>query len=96
VTRHRRYREALIELSIVANAALAAYTVEQEIGGPNPQDLRVVYGVYLLRSREVWTPGDSANRSAGLAIAPRDLASFAELGEALVRSDRIASLLTTD
>ena len=83
-------------MSIVANAALAAYAVEQEIRGPNPQDLRVVYGVYLLRSREVWTPGDSANRSAGLAIAPRDLASFAELGEALVRSDRIASLLTTD
>ena len=50
VTRNRRYREALIEASIVTNAALAAYTVQQELHGFDPHDLRVAYGVYVLQS----------------------------------------------
>ena len=33
VTENSRYREALIEASIVTNAALAAYTVQQELHG---------------------------------------------------------------
>ena len=33
VTTHKRYREALIEASIVTNAALTAYTVQQECTG---------------------------------------------------------------
>ena len=94
VTRNSRYREALIEASIVTNAALAAYTVQQELHGFDPHDLRVVYGVYVLQSREVWTPAGNASGTAGLAEPPRNLASFVELGEAIAGSDRIRSLIT--
>ena len=48
MTRHRRYRDALIEASIITNAALAAYTVQQELLGLDQHDLRAVYGIYLL------------------------------------------------
>jgi carbonic anhydrase len=93
VTRHKRYREALIETSIVTNAALAAYTVQQELRRFEPGELRAVYGVYLLETREVWAPRPGVAETTGLAEPPTDLASFVDLGEAIVRSDRIASLL---
>jgi carbonic anhydrase len=95
VTRNKRYREALIEASIVTNAALAAYTMQQELHGLDPLDLRAVYGVYVLQSREVWTPVGNAGVPTGLADPPRDLASFVELGEAIAGSDRIRSLITS-
>ncbi len=95
VTRNRHYREALIEASIVTNAALAAYTVQQELHGAVPHDLRTVYGVYVLQSREVWTPAGNAGGTTGLVAPPKDLVSFAELGEAIVRSERITSLMTS-
>jgi carbonic anhydrase len=36
VTRHKRYREALIEASVVTNAALSAYTIQEELRGTGP------------------------------------------------------------
>lgn len=93
VTRHKRYREALIEASIVTNAALAAYTVQEELHGLDPHELRAVYGVYLLQSREVWTPPGKAGGMTGLTEPPRSLASFVELGAAIATADRIASLI---
>ena len=95
VTRRKQYREALIEASIVTNAALSAYTVQQELHGLGPGDLRAAYGVYLLESREVWTPPGNAGATMGLAEPPRNSASFLELGEAIATADRIASLLTS-
>jgi carbonic anhydrase len=93
VTKHRYYREALIEASIVTNAALAAYTVQQELRELAPQELHAVYGVYLLQSRKVWTPTDNAGRTMGLAEPPKDPAGFLKLGQAIVECDRIVSLL---
>ena len=87
--------KSLIEASIVTNAALAAYTVQQELHGLGPGDLRAAYGVYLLESREVWTPPGNAGATVGLAEPPRDSASFLELGEAIATADRIASLITS-
>jgi carbonic anhydrase len=55
--------------------------------------LRAVYGVYLLESREVWTPRLGQPKGMGLAPAPRDLADFVELGDAIVQSERILSLV---
>jgi carbonic anhydrase len=95
VTRNRQYREALIEASIVTNAALAAYTVQLELHGAVPHDLRTVYGVYVLQSHEVWAPAGNAGVTTGLVAPPKDPASFAELGEAIVRSERIMSLMTS-
>jgi carbonic anhydrase len=87
------YRAALIEASIATHAALGAYSIQQEIGAGVPQDLQTVYGVYLLENRRVWAPRVGDTTGTGLAAVPRDHATFAELGKAILQSDRIASLL---
>ena len=53
--RNRGYRQALIEASIVTNAALAAYSIQQEFETSEQTEVRAVYGVYL-ETREVWAP----------------------------------------
>jgi carbonic anhydrase len=87
------YRQALIEASIVTNAALEAYSIQQEFGTGEPDELRTVYGVYLLEIREVWVPRLGNIKGTGLAAAPQDLAGFVSLGDAIVQSDRIASYI---
>jgi len=77
----------------VTNAALAAYSIQQELRVDESADLQAVYGVYLIESREVWTPQIGAATGAGLSVAPHDPAGFLELGDAIVRSERIASLI---
>ena len=93
VTQRRGYREALIEVAIVSNAALAAYTVQQEIGSMDPNGLRAAYGVYLLDARQIWAPRSGSAKCDGLAYPPSDSDAFGEFADALVRSDRIAALL---
>ena len=93
ISHHPRYREALIEASIVTNAALAAHSIQQEFGTSDPTELQTVYGVYLLETRQVWAPHVSEIKGIGLALAPRDPAGFIELGSAILQSDRIRSLL---
>ena len=95
VSHHPGYRQALIEASIVTNSALAAYSLQQEFGSSDPAGLQVVYGVYLLETRQVWAPNVSSTKGIGLTAAPRDPAGFIELGNAILRSDRIISLLRT-
>ena len=93
VSQHPGYRQALIEASIVTNCALAAYSLQQEFGASDPAGLQVVYGVYLLETRQVWVPHVSKAKGTGLAAAPRDAAGFKELGNAILQSDRIVSLI---
>jgi carbonic anhydrase len=95
VSHHPGYRQALIEASIVTNCALAAYSLQQEFGASDPAGLQVVYGVYLLETRQVWVPHVSKAKGTGLAAAPRDAAGFKELGNAILQSDRIVSLIQT-
>jgi carbonic anhydrase len=96
VANHSKYRQVLIEASIATNTALAAYSIEQELGGAiDPKRLRTVYGVYLLETRQVWAPGYSNEEGPGLAPPPEDPTKFAEFSEALVQSDRIRSLLAS-
>jgi len=87
------YRKALIEASIVTNAALAAYSIQQEFGVSAPTELQTVYGVYLLETREVWVPHLGHLEGSRLAAAPRDLGGFVDLGQAIVQSRRIASYI---
>jgi carbonic anhydrase len=87
------YRQALIEASIVTNAALAAYSIQEGVRTNDAGELRAVYGVYLLETREVWAPRPGDTKTVGLAAAPNDLAGFVDLGAAIVRSERIARLL---
>ena len=93
VARRRGYREALIEAAIVSNAALAAHTVQQELGRSETQDLRSAYGVYLLSEHRIWAPRGGSAESTGLAYPPIDAAGFDDFADSVVRSERIASLL---
>jgi carbonic anhydrase len=93
VVDHPGYRQALIESSVVTNAALAAYSIQQEIATGDPSGLRAVYGVYLLETRKVWTPRLGKTKVMGLAAPPGDLAGFVELAKAIVQSERIAALV---
>jgi carbonic anhydrase len=93
VVRHPRYRQALVEVSIATNAALAAYSIEQELSGIDPTRLRAVYGVYLLETRKVWAPDPANIDGPALAAPPQEATKFVEFGEAIVRSERIRSLL---
>lgn len=93
---HPGYRHALIEASIVTNAALAAYSIQQEFIADELTELRAVYGVYLLETREVWAPRLGNVKEVGLAAAPADLAGFTDLGNAIVKSNRIASYLKSE
>jgi carbonic anhydrase len=93
VARHPGYRQALIEASIVTNAALAAYSIQQEFIASGPPDLQAAYGVYLIETREVWAPRSDDIDSVGLAAVPHDPSGFARLGEAIAKSARIASYI---
>jgi carbonic anhydrase len=94
VARRPCYRQALIEASIVTNAALAAYSIQQEFDPGQTTGLQTVYGVYLLDARRVWAPPAAGPGGSGLAPAPRDRAGFAELGNLILRSVRISALIT--
>jgi carbonic anhydrase len=94
ITRHPRYREALIEISVVTNAALAAHTLQREIGGGATGGVRVAYGVYVLADRTVWAPRCGSDEVIGLAAPPANAEGFIEFSSAVLRSQRIAALLT--
>ena len=93
VSRRPGYRQTLIEASIVTNAALAAYSLQQEFGSGDSAGLQVVYGVYLLETRQVWAPHVGGTKEIGLTAPPRDPTEFLELSNAILQSDRIASLI---
>ena len=93
VVRRPGYRDALVETSIVSNAALSAYTVQQEIGAVASDGLRAAYGVYVIAAREIWAPRGGSRDCAGLAYPPADMTGFGEFAENVVRSDRIVALL---
>ena len=94
ILHHPGYRRALIEASIVTHAALAAFSIRQEIQ-TSQTGSQIAYGVYLLETRQVWTPYASEMKGSGLMPAPYNAAEFVELGDAILRSERIASFIKT-
>ena len=87
------YRQALIETAIVTNAALSAYSIQQELIANDLRGSRATYGVYILETRELWAPRSGNIKGTGLAPAPLNPAEFADFGNAIVQSERIASYL---
>jgi carbonic anhydrase len=85
------YRQALIEASVLTNAALAAFSIQQDFETSALTEIRAVYGVYLLETREVWAPRVNDVNGIGLAEVPIDIAGFVELANAVAQSKRIAS-----
>ena len=96
VTRRPGYREALIETSIVVNAALTAYTLQHEIGDAPTGGIRTVYGVYLIATRQVWAPRSGSTDCSGLAHAPTQMEAVGDFVDAVLRSERIASILGSE
>jgi carbonic anhydrase len=94
VVRHARYRDALLEVAVVSNAALAAHAVRQELTVAEEHEVRAAYGVYLIDERRVWAPrcGDAA--VDGLADPPVSAAEFDGFADAVVRSQRIRGFLS--
>ena len=93
VVRRPGYRAALIEVAVASNAALAAYTLQQQIAGADDHGMRAAYGVYLLEARQLWAPRAGSGDCAGLAYPPADLAAFGDFGDAVLRTERITRLL---
>jgi carbonic anhydrase len=92
VVRRPGYRDALVELAVLTNAALGAYSVQQTIDS-RAGAVRAAYGVYVIDRREVWAPRAGSTEVAGLAPPPHDASAFASLADAAIASRRIASLL---
>jgi carbonic anhydrase len=92
IVRHPAYREALIEMAVVTNAALAAHTLQQEIGD-TAGGVRAVYGVYVLADRGVWAPRAGSDEVTGVAAPPADTAGFIAFSDAVIRSKRFTALL---
>lgn len=88
VARRPGYRAALVEVAAAANAALIAYTLQQQINQVAPGGVETAWGIYVLETREVWHPNGS-----GLAKAPADMAELTALGAAAARAPRITALL---
>ncbi len=89
------YRAALIETSVVFNAALAASILKSEFDA-NSTDRRFVFGVYDLSTRRVHVPqsidaeGEPVIR---LLDAPKGLGEFRKFASEVVSSERISRLL---
>jgi len=81
--------------SVVSNAALSAFTADQEFCKTSSEGLRAAYGVWLLESREIWAPRAGSSECGGLALPPADGDEFDAFADAVVRSARIEALLTT-
>jgi carbonic anhydrase len=86
-------RQALIETAIVTNAALSAYSIQQEFIANDLPGSRAAYGVYILETRELWAPRSCNIERTGLAPAPCNPVEFADFGNAIVQSERIVSYL---
>src|SRR6516162_1261746 len=93
VAKQPGYRDALIAASVAGNAAQVAFTVQRELTALGLNELRVVYGVYRLETREVWVPPSTADAATRLAHPPTDVVAFGELGDAIAKSDLIAGNL---
>ena len=89
------YRAALIECSVLINAALMASILKSEFADPT-KDLRIVYGVYDLASRRVHN-GQSSEEEGEPAVslldAPLGREEFRELAFQIVSSAFITRLL---
>jgi carbonic anhydrase len=91
VARRAGYRAALVETSVVVNAAWAAFSLERELAA---QRIPVAYGCYDVASGRLFLPlADAGRRGTELVRAPRDESGFRRLGERVAASPYVARLL---
>ncbi|PDT02725.1 hypothetical protein CO666_19390 [Rhizobium chutanense] len=93
VIRQPGYRTALIEVAIALNAAFTAYNIRTSLGLTGNEAIDVVYGIYLLEQRLVWSPRETDRNWFGLASAPVDANEFVVLCDLAVSCPRVTALL---
>jgi carbonic anhydrase len=85
------YREALLGVAVVVNAAYAAYSLHKELHSGLGAGIAVVYGIYDLVTRRVLAPGSGPR--GGLAAPPDNLAEFREHIAAVASTRRVREIL---
>jgi len=94
VRRKPGYRAALIELTVVMNAALTAKTLRRELQGFRQFHGQVAYSVYHLLDRRISLPiGDHGTTVKGLFRPPRSTSEIQALGRRAAESQAIGDLL---
>jgi len=84
------YRSALIEATVLFNAALAAYTLQGELSGKATIGCGVAYGVYDLITHRVGLPAHSGtDPGVRLVAPPRDREDFTVLATHLASGDGV-------
>jgi carbonic anhydrase len=88
------YRAAMIEMSVVLNAAYTAATLEKEFSSRLGPGRDVVYGVYNLSTGRVKLPlVEDANVAIRLAHPPKDENAFDNLGLLLATCGTVTNML---
>src|SRR4029079_7027191 len=87
VVRHPRYRDALVEVAVVSNAALAAHTLQQELTSAD-REVRAATAFYVTGERRIGAPRAGSADVDTLAYPPFTPAEFDAFAEAVVRSER--------
>ena len=87
VRNNPHYRQALVETSVIVNAALAAMTLRQEI------ERDVAFGIYDLVSRRVCVPRAGSEEDFALQVPPADLDELNDLGRAIAASKFVNAIL---
>ncbi|MCY1309860.1 hypothetical protein D9M70_599990 [compost metagenome] len=95
VVRRPGYRTTLIEVAIALNAALTGYGMRSRLNLAAGGEIEVVYGVYLLEERLVWSPRGENPDWFHLSAAPTDPDEFVILCDLLVSCPRVIDLLDT-
>jgi carbonic anhydrase len=87
------YRSALVEVSVVLNAALTAAVVKRWFQDRLSDRLDVVYGVYNLQNRLAGLPAEDEEWRPGLYAPPEDAEALASLSRRLAVGRNIERLL---
>ncbi len=98
VKQHARYRQIVIEMTVVLNAALTASVLRRELLREEAEQLAVVYGYYDLTRRKVILPSEALEAAAereevGLIAPPVGLNDFSELAGRLAHCTLVDRLL---
>lgn len=86
------FRAALIETSVVLNAALTAGILEHSYAGEDGA-VAIAFGVYNLVTRQVGLPGGTVEWEPGLYAPPGGHEGFVELGGRIAGGPYISRLL---
>lgn len=87
------YRQALIETTVMLNAALAAAVLVQRFHSTSSDRLQVLYATYDLGLRTAGLPDDSGEWQPGLYRPPGDPDELEKLGRRLAGSNLVNDLL---